>query len=60
MPAMLRMPEPKSRILLGNGDGTFRPHVEYHTGYLLNGINVADLNADGRADAYQIPSSLSR
>src|SRR5262249_28873301 len=39
-------------VLLGKGDGTFKPHVDYATG--TGGGNgavaVADFNRDGRAD----------
>lgn len=37
-------------ILLGNGDGTFRPPVDYATGLDVNAITVADLNHDGKLD----------
>jgi Bacterial Ig-like domain (group 3)/FG-GAP-like repeat/FG-GAP repeat len=39
-------------ILLGNGDGTFQPHVEYPgaKGGTLAGITVGDFNGDGKAD----------
>jgi len=37
-------------ILLGNGDGTFRGHVDYATGAGARGIVAADFNGDGRLD----------
>jgi len=39
-------------VLLGNGDGTFRPAVTYATGATTSGwVSVADLNGDGKLDA---------
>jgi hypothetical protein len=37
-------------ILLGNGDGTFQPHVDYATGGRPTSIVTADFNGDGRLD----------
>src|SRR5216683_261977 len=37
-------------VLLGNGDGTFRPHVDYPTGPNPNGLVVGDFNGDGQLD----------
>jgi hypothetical protein len=37
-------------ILLGNGDGTFQPDVEYVVGIGPTGLATADLNGDGGAD----------
>ena len=37
-------------ILLGNGDGTFRPQVPYSTGLGPEGIAVGDFNRDGNLD----------
>jgi hypothetical protein len=37
-------------ILLGKGDGTFRPHTDYLTGPGPSGIAVGDLNGDGKHD----------
>ena len=38
-------------VLLGNGDGTFRPVVNYGSGGpALGGLAVADLNSDGNPD----------
>src|SRR5580704_3509171 len=37
-------------ILLGNGDGTFQPHVDYPTDQGSNSVTVADLRGDGKQD----------
>src|SRR5205085_11797771 len=37
-------------VLLGNGDGTFQPHVDYLTGSFPNSVAVGDFNRDGRKD----------
>ena len=41
-------------VLLGNGDGTFRPVTAYRTGGFANGgvvaVAAADVNGDGRVD----------
>ena len=37
-------------ILLGNGDGTFQPAVQYATGNSPVAIAVADYNLDGKLD----------
>ncbi len=37
-------------ILLGNGDGTFRPHVDYKTGMQPVAVAVGDFNGDGHPD----------
>jgi hypothetical protein len=37
-------------MLLGNGDGTFQPVVDYLTGGAANGVAVGDLNGDGKLD----------
>ena len=37
-------------IMIGNGDGTFRPRVGYATGRGPNAIRTADLNKDGILD----------
>src|SRR5206468_1867864 len=43
-------PDNTVSVLLGNGDGTFQPHVDYASGASPLGIAVADLNRDGKAD----------
>jgi serine/threonine protein kinase len=40
----------KVSVLLGMGDGTFRPAVEYATGKGPHGVAVADFDGDGRLD----------
>jgi len=37
-------------ILLGNGDGTFRPHVDYLVGIIPFSLAVGDFNGDGKLD----------
>jgi FG-GAP-like repeat/Abnormal spindle-like microcephaly-assoc'd, ASPM-SPD-2-Hydin/Protein of unknown function (DUF1573) len=37
-------------ILLGNGDGTFQPQVDYSTGQLPVSVAVGDFNGDGNLD----------
>ena len=38
-------------VLLGNGDGTFRPALTYETaGYLSSSVALGDLNGDGILD----------
>jgi hypothetical protein len=47
----LGCPPPGSvSVLLGNGDGTFQPHVEYGVGAQPNAIAVGDFRGDGRPD----------
>jgi hypothetical protein len=37
-------------VLLGNGDGTFKPKVDYATGSTPLGVAVGDFNGDGNLD----------
>jgi hypothetical protein len=37
-------------VLLGNGDGTFQPRMDFGTGALPTGLAVDDFNADGKLD----------
>jgi hypothetical protein len=37
-------------VLLGNGDGTFRPQKDYPTGLFPSSVVVADVNGDGKPD----------
>ena len=38
------------RILLGNGDGTFKPPVPYNVGSASESVAVGDFNGDGKLD----------
>jgi len=37
-------------VLLGNGDGSFQPAVNYHTGTASASVAVGDFNGDGKPD----------
>jgi len=37
-------------VLIGNGDGTFRGHIDYTTGAGARGIVTGDFNGDGKLD----------
>ncbi len=37
-------------VMIGNGDGTFRGHVDYPTGAGARGIVIGDFNGDGKLD----------
>ena len=37
-------------MLLGNGDGTFKSHVDYATGTAPSGVAIGDFNNDGKLD----------
>ena len=37
-------------VLLGNGDGTFQPHVEYTVGISPASVAIVDFNGDGKLD----------
>ncbi|HXM42667.1 MAG TPA: VCBS repeat-containing protein [Bryobacteraceae bacterium] len=37
-------------ILVGNGDGTFKPQVQYVTGSYPVAVAVGDFNGDGKLD----------
>jgi FG-GAP-like repeat len=39
-----------ARVMLGNGDGSFRPQVEYPAGGYTQDIAAGDLNGDGKLD----------
>ncbi|MGB8509768.1 MAG: VCBS repeat-containing protein, partial [Pyrinomonadaceae bacterium] len=38
------------RVMLGNGDGTFRPQTEYPAGGYTQDVATGDLNNDGKLD----------
>jgi hypothetical protein len=49
-------------ILLGNGDGTFQPHIDYATGLQPSAVAAGDFNGDGKLDlavANTLDSSVS-
>ena len=37
-------------VLLGNGNGTFKPKVDYAVSNLPKALQIADLNLDGKPD----------
>lgn len=37
-------------VLLGVGDGTFQPHVDYEAGYVPYAVKIADYDRDGKMD----------
>jgi FG-GAP-like repeat/Abnormal spindle-like microcephaly-assoc'd, ASPM-SPD-2-Hydin len=44
-------PSPSSvSVLLGNGDGTFQPNVEYPVGIYATSVAIGDFNGDGKLD----------
>jgi hypothetical protein len=43
-------PVPTVSVLLGKGDGTFQPHVDYNTGGQPYSVTSAEVNGDGKAD----------
>lgn len=49
-------------VLLGNGDGTFRPKVDLPAGANPRSVAVTDVSGDGKADivvANQTPNTVS-
>jgi hypothetical protein len=49
-------PNPKGSvsILLGNGDGTFKSHVDYPAGIWTTAVMVGDFNGDGKLDVIAV------
>ena len=43
-------PVPTISVLLGKGDGTFQPYVDYFTGGQPYSVTASDLNGDGKPD----------
>jgi hypothetical protein len=41
-------------VMLGNGDGTFQPQVNYETGGFPSAVAVADFNGDGKLDVVEV------
>jgi hypothetical protein len=37
-------------VLLGNGDGTFQPHIDFPAGHLPTSLVAGDFNRDGKTD----------
>lgn len=44
-------------VLIGNGDGTFQPPVDYSVGAYPSSIAVADFNVDGKLDIITVGST---
>ena len=53
------VPGNSAAVLLGNGNGTFRPEVDYATGAPANSVAVSDLNGDGKLDLVLTGGSLA-
>jgi hypothetical protein len=45
-------------VLLGNGDGTFRPHIDTTVGVTPLQLAVADFNGDGKSDIAVVNNGL--
>jgi hypothetical protein len=45
-------------VLLGNGDGSFKPPMAYMTGFNPTGVAVGDFNNDGRMDVLTTDEAL--
>jgi probable HAF family extracellular repeat protein len=45
-------------VLLGNGDGTFQPAVNYSSGGSPNSVAAGDFNGDGKADLAVVSMNL--
>jgi len=43
-------PDATISVLLGKGNGTFRPHLDYGTGSYPDSVALGDLNGDGLLD----------
>jgi hypothetical protein len=50
--------DPYVSILLGKGDGTFAPHVDYTVGRAPEDMTVADFNGDGYPDIVVIDGAV--
>ena len=46
-------------ILLGNGNGTFQPHIDYATGVEPAGLATGDFNRDGKLDLAVVDESAN-
>lgn len=53
----------RNSVLLSNGDGTFRQHVEYMAGFIPESVTSGDFNEDGNPDlaitAFGISTSVA-
>jgi hypothetical protein len=47
-------PQGSVSILLGNGDGTFKTHVDYSSGIWTTAVMVGDFNSDGKLDVIAV------
>lgn len=48
------------RVLIGNGDGTFRPSSDVEAGYIPKSVAMGDLNRDGKQDLVTASTAHNR
>jgi hypothetical protein len=53
-----QVPSEAVSVLLGNGDGTFQPPVNYSTGGSPDSVAAGDFNGDGKADLAVVSENL--
>lgn len=46
-------------VFLGNGDGTFKPHVDFQTVQSLRSLAAGDFDGDGKTDLMAVGNGLS-
>ena len=56
--ANAQVPNEAVSVLLGNGDGTFQPPVNYSTGGSPDSVAVGDFNGDGKPDLAVVSSTI--